>query len=81
MGKMHAEGVTLVELLITMAVIATVLSVGIPTFTEFLRNNRMAAAANDLVSAIHLTRTEALKRRAIIVMCASTEVRLSPLAN
>jgi type IV fimbrial biogenesis protein FimT len=72
MGKMHAEGVTLVELMVTLAVIATVLSIGIPTFTEFLRNNRMATATNDLVSAMHLARSEALTRRLPAVVCAST---------
>ena len=67
MGKMHAEGVTLVELLVTLAVVATVLTLGIPTFTAFLQNNRMSAAANDVLSSMHLARSEALKRLALAV--------------
>lgn len=73
MGKMHSEGVTLVELMVTLAVAAIVLSVGIPTFSEFIQNNRMTAAANDLVSSMHLARSEALQRRVPVVVCASTD--------
>ncbi len=73
MGKMHSEGVTLVELMVTLAVAAVVLSFGIPTFTDFLQNNRMTAAANDLVSSMHLARSEALQRRVTVVVCASSD--------
>lgn len=72
MGKMHSEGVTLVELMVGLAVVAIILSFGIPTFTDFIQNNRMTAAANDLVSSMHLARSEALQRRAPVVVCAST---------
>ncbi len=71
MGKMHSEGVTLVELMVTLAVVGIVLSFGIPTFSEFFQNNRMTAAANDLVSSMHLARSEALQRRAPVIVCAS----------
>jgi type IV fimbrial biogenesis protein FimT len=72
MGKMHSEGVTLVELMVTLAVTAIVLSFGIPTMADFIQNNRMTAAANDLVSSIHIARSEALKRRVTVVVCASS---------
>ncbi|MGI9329417.1 MAG: GspH/FimT family pseudopilin [Gammaproteobacteria bacterium] len=72
MGKIHAEGVTLVELMITLAVLAVVLTIGIPAFGGFLQNNRMSAAANDVLSSLHLARSEALKRQVPVVVCAST---------
>lgn len=77
MGKMHAEGVTLVELMITLAVVATILSLGIPTLSDFLQNNRMTGAANDLVSSMHLARSEALLRRTPVVICASTDAEVA----
>lgn len=71
MGKMHAEGVTLIELLVALGVMATLLTLGIPAFSDFLAANRMGAAANDVVSALHLARSEAVKRRTTVVFCAS----------
>jgi len=72
MGKMHAEGVTLIELLVTLAVMAIVLTLGIPAFTDFFASSRMAAASNDVVSSMHLARSEAIKRRQPVTLCAST---------
>jgi len=71
MGQMHAEGVTLIELLVALSVAAIVLTLGIPAFTDFLASNRMTAAANDVVSAMHLARSEAIKRRVPVTFCAS----------
>ena len=73
MGKMHAEGVTLIELMVAIAVMAIVITLGIPAFADFLAANRMSAAANDVVSALHLARSEALKRQATVTMCASED--------
>ena len=82
MGKMHAEGVTLVELMITLAVLAVVLTIGIPAFGEFLQNNRMSAAANDVLSSLHLARGEALKRQVAVVVCASSNAEtLNPTCD
>ena len=69
MGKMHAEGVTLIELMVTVMVLAVVLAAGIPTFADFLRNNRMSAAVNDVVTSLHLARSEAVKRRTPVTIC------------
>jgi Tfp pilus assembly protein FimT len=38
---------------------------------EFQRNAAVTAAANDLVSAIYLARTEAVKRQVPVTLCAS----------
>ena len=69
----RTKGFTIVELMITLLVAAVILGVGVPNFQEFVANNRMAAAANDLVSSLHLARTEAVKRRANVTLCASAD--------
>ena len=71
MGKMHAEGVTLIELLVAVMVFAVVLAAGIPAFNDFIRNNRMSAAANDVVTSLHLARSEADKRQESLTLCAA----------
>jgi type IV fimbrial biogenesis protein FimT len=67
------RGFTLLELLITLVVAAIVLSAGIPSFDAFLATNRMAAAANNIVSSVHAARSEAIKRRTTITWCASED--------
>ena len=71
MGKKHQEGFTLIELLVLMMVLAVTLGLGVPAFNAMMANNRMSAAANDLVSSLHSARAEALTRSRSVTMCAS----------
>lgn len=65
------RGFTLLELLILIAVLAILLSVAVPSFFSAIQNSRMTAQANDLVTAFQLARSEALKRKVPISICAS----------
>jgi prepilin-type N-terminal cleavage/methylation domain-containing protein len=78
-SKMKHEqgGFTLIELMFTVLVLAVLLAFGVPNFRDFLRNSRMAAEANDLLSGLNLTRSEAIKRRAPVTLCAGTSNCLS----
>jgi type IV fimbrial biogenesis protein FimT len=64
-------GVTLIELLFTLVILGVLLSMGIPNMRDFLRNSRMTGYANDLLADINLARTESVKRRALVTICAS----------
>jgi len=55
----------------TLLVAGILLSVGVPNVMEFARNGAMTAAANDLVTAILMARTEAVKRQAPVTWCLS----------
>ncbi len=70
MNKINS-GFTLIELMLTLAIAALVLSFGIPAFTDTIRNNRLSIQSNELVAAINMTRGEAVKRGANITLCAS----------
>ena len=70
--KHKQGGFTLIELMFTVIVLAVLLAIGVPSFRDFLRNSRMAAQANDLLSAVNLARSEAVKRRAPVTLCAGT---------
>jgi len=67
------RGFTLYELMVTVLVMGVIFGFGVPNLLEFARNNRMAATANDLVSALHLARSEAIKGRVRVTLCASPE--------
>jgi type IV fimbrial biogenesis protein FimT len=56
------RGFTLVELMIGLAIAAIVLSLGVPNFVDLIRNNRMTSQINELVAALNLARSEAIKR-------------------
>ena len=70
--KHQQGGFTLIELMFTVLVLAVLLAIGVPNFRDFLRNSRMAAQANDLLSGLNLTRSEAVKRRAPVTLCVGT---------
>ena len=65
------------ELMIVIFIIAIILGYGVPSFTRVMQANQMSTATNDLVSAIHMARTEAVKRRAPVSICTSP----NPLAG
>lgn len=67
----NVRGFTLVELMVTMAVAAVLLSLAVPSFTEMIRNNRMTAQANDLITALNLARSESFKRGTQVQVAAS----------
>lgn len=64
-------GFTLYELLLTVFVVGIVLSFGIANMSDFTRNGRMTATANDLHAAFHLARSEAARAKTFITICAS----------
>ena len=66
------SGFTLVELMITLIVAGVILAIGVPSFTTAIRNNRIAAMSNQLVSALSLARSEAVKRAETVTFCRST---------
>lgn len=68
---MKQTGATLLELMVVLAVSAILLTVGIPGFAALVRTSNLTSATNLMVSSLHLTRSEAIKRNTRAVMCAS----------
>ena len=68
--KIHL-GFTLLELMVTIAIGAIVISIGAPNLANLVRNNRIAADTNDFIIGFHSGRSEAVKQRSTVVICAS----------
>jgi type IV fimbrial biogenesis protein FimT len=66
---------SLYEALVTLTVVSTVTSVAVPSFQQLASSQRMSSAINSLVTALHLARSEAIKRREIAVLCPSSDGR------
>ncbi|MDH5553272.1 MAG: GspH/FimT family pseudopilin [Nitrosomonas sp.] len=68
-----SRGVTLIELLVAMSVLAILLGIGVPSFSQFSTNNRLSNASNALFSSFSLARSEAIKRSSRVVVCKSAD--------
>ena len=71
-NKSKHTGFTLIEMIVTVSIAAILASIAIPSFTTMIKNNRLTASTNELVSALILARSEALKRSQNVSVCAST---------
>jgi len=69
----NESGFTLVELLITIVVASILLAFAVPAFNSFVQNNRIASQANELISAMAIARSEAIKRKVSITVCNSSD--------
>ena len=68
MVKRRLRGFTLPELLIVVAVLGTLLALGIPAFAEFTRNQRVKTTSFDLFSTLVHARSEAITRNATVTV-------------
>ena len=64
-------GITIVELVVSLAVVSIVVTTGVPAFSNFIQTNRVSESAFDVLGTINLARTEAVKRRTRVVLCRS----------
>jgi prepilin-type N-terminal cleavage/methylation domain-containing protein len=69
------RGFTLLELMVTLAVAAVILSVAAPSFGEFRRNSRLTSAGNDFLAAVQIARSEAIKRQQPVAICPTATPR------
>lgn len=66
---------SLQETIVTLAVVGTVATLAIPSFQKLVSSQRMAGAINTLITALYLTRSEAIKRGQAAVLCPSSDGR------
>ena len=67
----NTRGFTLPELMITMGVIAIVLSTAVPGISSMLKDNSLANQLNSVVTHLHFARAEAAKRDVRVILCRS----------
>lgn len=70
---MSNQGFTLIEMMITIAIAALLLTVAVPDFKDFIANNRLSTQMNTFVTALHIARAEAIKRSLAVTVCKSQD--------
>ncbi len=66
------SGFSMVELMVTIAIVAILAAIAFPSFEGSLRSNRIATASNELNGGLSLARSEALRNPDGAIICAST---------
>jgi type IV fimbrial biogenesis protein FimT len=71
MRNARQTGFTLYELLVTVAIVGVILSLGVPNLRDYAANSRLTSTANDLHASFQLARSEAVKSKSNVTICAS----------
>lgn len=78
----RAYGFTLIELMVTLSIMAILMAIALPNFQSFIQNSRMTTQANNFITALMLARSEAVKRGSTVTVCSSTNgMACSGLSN
>ncbi|MDQ1362692.1 MAG: type fimbrial biosis protein FimT, partial [Pseudomonadota bacterium] len=76
-NPMHKQnGFTLTELMITVAIAAILLAIGVPSMREFIQNGRITAVTNELVSALMVARSEAIRKNTTTCVCPTANANV-----
>ncbi len=76
------RGFTIIELMITVGILAVVAAFAAPTFTSMVQRNKMDKVRDDLFADLVLARSEALARNKPVTVCAtSNPTAVSPTCS
>jgi prepilin-type N-terminal cleavage/methylation domain-containing protein len=69
--KRRANGLTLMELMVTVAILAILVALAMPSFNTFVARGRLSGAAEALAQDLQLAKSEALRRNADVTISFS----------
>ena len=70
--RASSAGYTMTELVITMAIVAILAGIGIPSFKYVTTSNRIAAEINGLLGDLQFARSQAVKEGQSVTVCSSS---------
>lgn len=70
-GKRSISGISLIELLIVITIVAILMAIGIPSYQSVITSNNISSEVNALAADLAHARSEAIKNGAPVSVCAS----------
>lgn len=67
----QARGFTLIELMITLTIMAAMLTIAVPGLQQFLISGNLISLSNDIMASLNFARSEAVKRGLSVSLCPS----------
>lgn len=69
----NGAGFTLIELAVTVALLAILLAIAMPSFETLFNQNRLAAASNQVIATLQDARIEAVRQNRRVMICDSSD--------
>lgn len=69
---LRVNGLTFIELIVALSIVGIILAIAAPSFSDIIDDNRMTTQYNELLAALALTRSEAIKRQMRVTTCQSS---------
>ncbi|QIL20167.1 GspH/FimT family pseudopilin [Thermomonas sp. HDW16] len=71
-GWNAVRGFTLIEVVVTVAIMAIVAAIAVPSFTNLIRGSRLTSSANEMVTMLQTARVSAISKRTSVSVCPSS---------
>ncbi|WP_353393970.1 GspH/FimT family pseudopilin [Hydrogenophaga sp. 5NK40-0174] len=65
------SGFTAIEMMVSVAILAILVGIGIPSLRLLIQSMQISAVTNDVVSTLQVARSEAVKRGVPVTVCSS----------
>jgi len=73
MGRRSPSGFTLIELVVTVTVLAVLAGLAAPSFIDFMHRNQVASQSNEFLGTLRLARTTAITRNVFVSICPTLD--------